>query len=505
MAASDPAAIAVVVLLMAAVALKQYSTRWKKSLDGQLAADRLQNHLWGWDAMPAQLQNARQHILWSSYTQLALAAAATCAGSFAVIRGSGLSSGAAVLVPVLSLSGAVIWRSVRDSGDGGLAMFAWPWRAKWWRCSTAASALPTVILTGFLGAGKTTLLNWVLAEGGKRGLRFAVIENEVGAVGIDGELVSEAMSANERQQVVPHFIELSDGCICCTVRGDLQQALHQLRPKLSLEHIDMLVLETTGLAEPGPVVQTFLADAKLRDAYRLDSVVAVVDAKHVLQHLEDSEAAEDQRIRVHANNDTPLQEQWQPPQQQTTATELSEDVRELAKQIRVLGEQQEQARTTSRQASAAAAAAATMISGGDDGGGCAGQEHPVVVKAAEVARDAEAILFKLDTAAKAVQTRFEECRAMLRMPTMEGRKSETAKQLAFADKIVINKVDLVSAQDLEVRERFMCLGDPSARTHIITLARTCNRYRSWKRPSKPSIHRQCAGRRRMQPSTSSGC
>jgi G3E family GTPase len=90
-------------------------------------------------------------------------------------------------------------------------------------------------------------------------------------VGIDGELVAESRLAAEGgvggvTPPPPHFVELNDGCICCTVRGDLQKALHELRPKRKLERIDVLVLETTGLAEPGPVVQTFLADAKLRQA-----------------------------------------------------------------------------------------------------------------------------------------------------------------------------------------------------------------------------------------------
>jgi G3E family GTPase len=140
--------------------------------------------------------------------------------------------------------------------------------------------VPVMVLTGYLGAGKTTLLNRMLCGGGNR--RYAVIVNEFGEIGIDNDLI---VSVDEE------IVELSNGCICCTVRGDLVRSLHQLLPRRGA--FDCIVVETTGIAKPGPVVQTFFVDHVLQAKTILDSVTTVVDAKHIGLRLADSpEAAE---------------------------------------------------------------------------------------------------------------------------------------------------------------------------------------------------------------------
>jgi len=141
--------------------------------------------------------------------------------------------------------------------------------------------IPVTVLTGFLGAGKTTLLNYVLRE--NHGRKIAVIENEFGEVGIDDALVLESDE---------EIFEMNNGCICCTVRGDLVRILAKLlRHSPDLEHV---IIETTGLADPSPVAQTFFFDDELRDRLELDAIVTLVDAKHVLLHLDDNEQAVDQ-------------------------------------------------------------------------------------------------------------------------------------------------------------------------------------------------------------------
>jgi G3E family GTPase len=122
------------------------------------------------------------------------------------------------------------------------------------------SRIPVTILTGFLGAGKTTLLNRILGE--NHGLRIAVIENEFGEVGIDHELV---INAEEE------LFEMNNGCICCTVRGDLIRILGNLMKRR--DKFDHILIETTGLADPGPVVQTFFVDEELRDQTVVNGVV----------------------------------------------------------------------------------------------------------------------------------------------------------------------------------------------------------------------------------------
>jgi len=141
--------------------------------------------------------------------------------------------------------------------------------------------IPVTILTGFLGAGKTTLLNRILTA--DHGRRVAVIVNEFGEVGIDHHLL-----ISSDQEVV----EMSNGCICCSVRGDLLRSLFQL-----LEHrekFDTLMIETTGLADPAPVVQSFFIDERIKSEYALNGVVTVVDAKHILQQLSSSPEAKEQ-------------------------------------------------------------------------------------------------------------------------------------------------------------------------------------------------------------------
>ena len=135
--------------------------------------------------------------------------------------------------------------------------------------------IPVTVLTGYLGAGKTTLLNRILSE--DHGRRYAVIVNEFGEIGIDNDLV---VGADEE------VFEMNNGCICCTVRGDLVRIIDGLMRRKG--KFDAIIVETTGLADPAPVAQTFFMDDDVRAKTKLDSVTAVVDAKHVLLRLADS-------------------------------------------------------------------------------------------------------------------------------------------------------------------------------------------------------------------------
>ncbi len=145
------------------------------------------------------------------------------------------------------------------------------------------SLIPATILTGFLGSGKTTLLKRVLSEA--HGQKIAVIENEFGEENIDSDiLVSET-----KEQI----IQMSNGCICCTIREDLREALQLLAAKKrkGLLDFDRVIIETTGLADPGPVAQTFFMDDEIAETYLLDSILTLVDAKHAPQQLNDRQEA----------------------------------------------------------------------------------------------------------------------------------------------------------------------------------------------------------------------
>jgi len=140
---------------------------------------------------------------------------------------------------------------------------------------------PVTVLTGYLGAGKTTLLNRILT--GDHGKKYAVIVNEFGEIGIDNDLV---VGADEE------VFEMNNGCVCCTVRGDLIRIVQGLMKRKG--GFDGIIIETTGLADPGPVAQTFFVDEDVKAKTRLDSVIALVDAKHILLRLSDSREAVEQ-------------------------------------------------------------------------------------------------------------------------------------------------------------------------------------------------------------------
>ena len=150
----------------------------------------------------------------------------------------------------------------------------------------AKPLVPVTILTGFLGSGKTTLLKRILTE--QHGHKIAVIENEFGEEGVDNDLLVQESS----EQIV----EMNNGCICCTVRGDLVRILGDLRERRTAGEIDFerVIIETTGLADPGPVAQTFFIDDEIAEYYLLDAVITVVDAQHANTQLDEHKEALEQ-------------------------------------------------------------------------------------------------------------------------------------------------------------------------------------------------------------------
>jgi len=136
---------------------------------------------------------------------------------------------------------------------------------------------PITVVTGFLGAGKTTLVNYILKE--QNEWKIAVLENEFGEVSIDDGLVAESLDAPE------DLITMDNGCVCCSVRGDLIRTLGQLQS--SRKKFDAILLETTGLADPAPIVYTVQTNPKISEHYRIDSIVCLADCKHLNQHLDE--------------------------------------------------------------------------------------------------------------------------------------------------------------------------------------------------------------------------
>eukprot|EP00931_Biecheleriopsis_adriatica_P023680 TRINITY_DN148_c0_g1_i9.p1 TRINITY_DN148_c0_g1~~TRINITY_DN148_c0_g1_i9.p1 ORF type:complete len:460 (-),score=140.32 TRINITY_DN148_c0_g1_i9:259-1638(-) len=200
----------------------------------------------------------------------------------------------------------------------------------------ADNKVPCTILTGFLGSGKTTLLNHILEA--NHGKRIAVIENEFGEVGIDDNLVKGGSMAEEE-----NIVEMNNGCICCTVRGDLIAGLKKLikNSKKQGKPLDGVMIETTGLADPAPVAQTFFADDFVQQHMRLDGILTLVDAKHIIQHLDDEkpEGVENEAVEQIAFADRILLNKCD-------LVESEDDLKEVEKRIKAINETVPIKRTT---------------------------------------------------------------------------------------------------------------------------------------------------------------
>eukprot|EP00931_Biecheleriopsis_adriatica_P023674 TRINITY_DN148_c0_g1_i2.p1 TRINITY_DN148_c0_g1~~TRINITY_DN148_c0_g1_i2.p1 ORF type:complete len:460 (-),score=138.87 TRINITY_DN148_c0_g1_i2:259-1638(-) len=200
----------------------------------------------------------------------------------------------------------------------------------------ADNKVPCTILTGFLGSGKTTLLNHILEA--NHGKRIAVIENEFGEVGIDDSLVKGGSMAEEE-----NIVEMNNGCICCTVRGDLIAGLKKLikTSKKQNKPLDGVMIETTGLADPAPVAQTFFADDFVQQHMRLDGILTLVDAKHIIQHLDDEkpEGVENEAVEQIAFADRILLNKCD-------LVESEDDLKEVEKRIKAINETVPIKRTT---------------------------------------------------------------------------------------------------------------------------------------------------------------
>merc|ERR1719461_2294865 len=168
---------------------------------------------------------------------------------------------------------------VRLEGDGGMCVMAPEDTDDVIR--QCKPKTPVTILTGFLGAGKTTLLNHILSE--NHGKKIGIIENEFGAVSIDDQLLKQGQKRASEEVV----IEMKNGCICCTVRSDLTTALTDMFK--GGREFDAIIIETTGMADPAPVIQTFCVDEFASTYLELDATITVVDCKHIEQHIDDEE------------------------------------------------------------------------------------------------------------------------------------------------------------------------------------------------------------------------
>jgi len=192
----------------------------------------------------------------------------------------------------------------------------------------ANDKIPCSVLTGFLGSGKTTLLNHILEK--NHGKRIAVIENEFGEVGIDDALVKGGAMAEEE-----NIVEMNNGCICCTVRGDLIAGLKKLikNSKKSGKTLDGVIIETTGLADPAPVAQTFFADDFVQQSMRLDGIITLVDAKHIIQHLDEEkpEGVENEAVEQIAFADRILLNKCD-------LVDSEDELKEVEKRIRAINE-----------------------------------------------------------------------------------------------------------------------------------------------------------------------